>query len=121
MYTPIVDELAGLLSGLIACPLDQGKVTTWLLIHIGMGYAYRSVQGYMPRLIFGMALGTLFCLSMFTFSRPKAHTSSDGLALHFPICSVLRYDDVQGKGCHLYIHRRIRFLVSLPYKEDVGK
>lgn len=67
MYIPLVDELAmGLALG-VGCPKDQAKVLVWLLLHIGCGYGYRFINGHLQRAIYGMVLGTVFCLSLFTF------------------------------------------------------
>jgi hypothetical protein len=69
MYIPLVDEMALGLAGVVGCPMDQAKVLVWLLAHIGCGYAYRYVKGYTERLVYGMVLGTIFCLSMFTLGK----------------------------------------------------
>lgn len=60
-----VDILATGISKAIGCPLDQGKVLVWLLIHVGCGYGYRKIRGSLNRNLYGMTIGTLFCLSMF--------------------------------------------------------
>ena len=82
MYIPVVDELALGLSGVVGCPMDQAKVLVWLLLHIGCGYGYRQVNGYIPRMVYGMALGTIFCLSMFSFSRTR-FTADETALLYF--------------------------------------
>lgn len=69
MYIPLVDELALGLGIVVGCPLDQAKVLVWLIIHIGCGYGYRFISGHLQRAIYGMVLGTIFCLSLFTIRK----------------------------------------------------
>lgn len=121
MYTPLVDEIAAVLSGIIGCPLDQGKVTTWLLLHIGLGFLYRKIDGYYPRLIYGMALGTQFCLSMYSLSRKKTNFRGDSHALRLPIIDLLRYYALQEEGSYICIHRWFYLPLCLSYQENVGE
>jgi hypothetical protein len=121
MYIPLVDEIATMLSGIIGCPLDQGKVMTWLFLHIGFGFLYRKIDGYYPRLIYGKVLGTLFCLSMYSLSRNKTNSRGDSHALHFLISDLLRYYALQGESSYICVHRRVYFPLSLSYQENVGE
>lgn len=60
-----VDLTASLLAKAIGCPYDQAKVLVWVLIFVGCGYAYRSVNGALNRNLFGLVIGSLFCFSMY--------------------------------------------------------
>lgn len=93
MYVPLVDELALGLGMVVGCPLDQGKVLVWLMIHIGCGYGYRQISGYIPRLVYGMVLGTIFCLSLFSFS--KLALTLEETALLYVFLSIVYYITMQ--------------------------
>lgn len=60
-----VDIIADLFTKYTGTPIDQAKILTWLLIHIGCGYGYRFIKGALQRSLYGMLLGTAFSVSMF--------------------------------------------------------
>ena len=95
MYIPLVDEISLGLGSMVGCPLDQAKVLVWLIIHVGCGYGYRKIEGYIPRLVYGMVLGTIFCISMF---------------------SICIFCLISGETCLLYFFLTIVYYITMQYR-----